>query len=225
MDRGQLLNSPEMVLRAAMQGWQSGMWTAMPAIVQSVDLTRGTLVAQLAIQGVITNPDNTQTNVDITPLVDVPICFPSAGGFALTFPITEGDEVLVVFASRCIDAWWFYGGSDNVPMETRMHDLSDGFAIPGPKSFPNVLPSISTTAVQLRNTAGTAYFGVNEAGLLQMKNSVQSLKGVLTALNTALTTFATSCEAAVIEPTLAPAATALAAALAVVLTDIGVLLQ
>lgn len=221
MDRGQLLNNPEMALRAGLTGWQSGMWTAMPGIVQSVNLVRMTLVAQVAIQGVIANPDNTQTQVNISPLLDVPICFPSAGGFALTFPITAGDEVLVVFASRCIDSWWQSGGYQNTPMENRMHDLSDGFAIPGPKSLPNALPNVSASAAQLRNTTGLAFFGVDATGLFQMQNSVQSLKGVLTSLESALTTFATGLTTI----TLAAQAATLVTALGVVLTDIGELLE
>src|SRR5258708_38240591 len=37
-----------------------------------------------------------------------------------------------------------------------MHDLSDGFAISGPRSKPRKLnPAVSTTAIELRNDAGT----------------------------------------------------------------------
>ena len=65
----------------------------------------------------------------------MPVVFPGGGGFALTFPVAAGDECLVVFASRCIDAWWQSGGVGE-PMEPRMHDLSDGFALIGVRSQP-----------------------------------------------------------------------------------------
>ena len=48
----------------------------------------------------------------------------------MTFPLSEGNEGLVVFASRCIDNWWLSGGVQS-QAEVRMHDLSDGFFIPG----------------------------------------------------------------------------------------------
>jgi phage baseplate assembly protein gpV len=86
--------------------------------------------------------------------------FPSGGGCTLTFPLQPGDECLVVFASRCIDGWWQSGGSQ-LPMEPRMHDLSDGFAIPGPRSKARPLPNVSTSAVQLRSDDGQAYVQLN----------------------------------------------------------------
>lgn len=44
----------------------------------------------------------------------------------------------------------FPRGGVQPPAETRMHDLSDGFVIPGPYSQPQVIPDVSTTAVELR---------------------------------------------------------------------------
>jgi phage baseplate assembly protein gpV len=42
-------------------------------------------------------------------------------------------------------------------MEARMHDLSDGFVIPGPWSQPNVPSDVSTTAAQLRSNDGNTF--------------------------------------------------------------------
>src|ERR1019366_1339884 len=103
---------------------------------------------------------------------DVPIVFPSAGGFTITLPITVGDEVLVIFSSRCIDGWWQNGGIQ-APIEFRMHDLSDGFAIPGPKSLPHVIPNISTTGAQIRNNAGTTYVEISANGQIQLVSPSQ----------------------------------------------------
>lgn len=164
MDRNQLINDPEAAVRYGLDGKQSEIWTAMPAIVQSVDFEKMTLVAQLAIQGVITNQDGSTSNVNISPLVDCPVCFPSAGGFSLTLPIKAGDEVLMIIASRCIDSWWQSGGFSNVPLELRMHDLSDGFAIPGPRSLPRVIGAISSTNAQLRNDSGTVFLEITPSG-------------------------------------------------------------
>ncbi len=153
-ERSQLLNDGEEAMRLVLDGRLSGLWTAMPCIVKSVNLAKMTLEAQPAIQGTVQNENGVTQSVNYPLLVDVPIVFPSAGGFTMTFPIAANDEVLVVFASRCIDAWWQSGGIGR-PMEARMHDLSDGFAIPGPRSQPRVIPAISSTGVQLRNDAGS----------------------------------------------------------------------
>lgn len=166
-ERGTLYNDNEESLRAAFDGFQSSVWTALPGYITAVDFTTMTVTVQPTVQGVITGIDGTETKVNLPLLIHVPVCFPKAGGFALTLPIAVNDEVLVVFASRCIDAWWQQSGVQP-PMEDRMHDLSDGFCIPGPCSVPNVIPNISTTGAQLRNTAGTTYIELSANGNIKI---------------------------------------------------------
>lgn len=168
MNRAQLLNDAEEAMRLVLDGRQSTMWTAMPAIVQSVDLAKMTCVVQLALQGSVEDENGVVSSVDIHPLADVPIIFPSAGGFTITLPLAAGDEVLVIMASRCIDAWWQSGGFQNLPLEARMHDLSDAFAIPGPRSQPRVISGISATNAQIRNDAGTTYVEIAADGKISL---------------------------------------------------------
>lgn len=166
-DRNQISNDPEEVHRIALEGLQSNLWTACPGIIKAINWAHMTVSVQPAIQGIVSNEDGTTTSVNLPLLVDVPINFPSAGGFIITFPLAVNNEVLVVFASRCIDAWWQSGGIQR-PMEARMHDLSDGFAIPGPRSLPNVVTGISTTNLQIRNDAGTSYVEIDSAGKIKL---------------------------------------------------------
>lgn len=163
MNRDERLDDPEESLRLALENAQSQIWTATPAIVQAVNLASQTLSVQPAIQGTLSNPDGTTQTVNLPLLVDVPIVWPRAGGFALTFPIAVGDEVLVVFGARCIDSWW-QSGSVGAPAEARMHDLSDGFAILAPTSQPKKFANVSSTNVQLRDTAGTTYVEITPGG-------------------------------------------------------------
>lgn len=151
----------------AMEGHAAGIWTALPCIVAAVNLEAMTISAQPAIQGVVQNAEGESNSVDLPLLVDVPIVFPSAGGFSLTLPIAAGDEVLVVFSSRCIDAWWQSGGVGRA-IEARMHDLSDGFAIPGPRSQARKVPNISATNVQIRADDGETYVEITPGGKIRM---------------------------------------------------------
>lgn len=149
---------------AMMAGLQSGIYTALPGIVQSFDPTKRTVVVQPAIQARVQKPDGSFQWVDLPLLLDCPVMFPSGGGVTLTFPIAAGNETLVIFASRCIDAWWQSGGYHNQQMELRMHDLSDGFAFVGISSLPQVIANISTTKAQLRTDNGLTYIDVDPAG-------------------------------------------------------------
>lgn len=160
MDRRERFTSLNDMLLAAMQGWQSDIWTALPGIVNSFDPAKQTCEVQPAIQVQITNPDNGNRSwVTLPLLVDCPVFFPSGGGCTLTFPLVAGDECLVIFSSRCIDAWWQSGGIQNQPM-LRMHDLSDGFVFAGIRSQPRKF-TVSSTETQLRTDDGVATIGVN----------------------------------------------------------------
>jgi hypothetical protein len=158
---------PEVALTKALQGWQRKMWTAMPGVLQGAVASDGTVEVQVAISGVFRNEAGVESPKSISKLVKVPLCFPGGGGFTATFPVASGDEVLVVFASRCIDGWWQSSGVQP-QVEQRMHDLSDGFAIPGPRSAPRALSGYSTTTMQLRSDDGTSYIEMAPAGVVNI---------------------------------------------------------
>lgn len=135
MKREEYIQDPSAVMSSALNSLQGKIWTAIPAIITSINYQKYTVSCKPAIKGQITDENQNVTKVDLPLLVDVPIVMPHAGNWVLSFPIKVNDECLVVFSSRCIDAWWQSGGVQN-PMEDRMHDLSDGFAVLAPFSQP-----------------------------------------------------------------------------------------
>ena len=59
-----------------------------------------------------------------------------------------------------------------------MHNLSDGFVIPGIKSKPNVIANISTTETQLRSNDGNTVIGLNAAAsTLTLKANTINING------------------------------------------------
>jgi len=165
--RKERLNDSEQAVRAALFGLQAQVWTALPGIILSADLVKMTAQVQPTVQARLRDSAQNYSWVTMPPCVDCPIIFPGGGGFTLTFPIAAGDECLIIFASRCIDGWWQSGGVQR-QMELRMHDLSDGFVLPGPRSQPRVLPSVSTTKVTLRNDAGTSVVSISPSGVIDL---------------------------------------------------------
>ncbi len=154
MDVRQHLDDASTAMAMETRKRQSQMWTALPGIILSFDPAKMTCEVQPAIQGTRADPKTGETSHhDLPPLVDCPVCFPSGGDAILTFPIAAGDECLVVFSSRCIDAWWQQGGVQP-PMSFRMHDLSDGFVLPGGRSQVNLVGGISISTTQLRSIDG-----------------------------------------------------------------------
>lgn len=156
MDRLERIEHPHMALLTALDGFQAGVWTALPGIIQSFNPAQKTAVVQVAIQMQLLNDETGEkSNIDIAPLLDCPVYFPSGGGVTFTFPIQLGDECLVVFSSRCIDSWWQSGGYKNPQADYRMHDLSDGFVFAGFSSVPSVPANISVTTAQIRSNDGS----------------------------------------------------------------------
>ncbi len=156
MDQRERLDDREEALRIAFEGQQAGIWTALPGILQSFDADKMTAEVQPALQGRLRQLDGSWKDASLPLLLDCPVIFPAGGGFALTFPLAQGDEGLVVFASRCIDAWWYSGGVQK-QARARMHDLSDGFFLPGCFSQPRKLSNVSTTKPQFRTADGATY--------------------------------------------------------------------
>jgi hypothetical protein len=154
------INDNQEALRQVLDGHQANVWTALPGIIESFDADTVTCVIQPAIKAEVRASDGSTQWVALPLLLDCPVVFPRGGGCTLTFPVAQGDECLVVFASRCIDAWYTAGGVQ-VQSEFRMHDLSDGFALPGPFSQATKISGISTSAVQLRSNDGEAYVQLN----------------------------------------------------------------
>lgn len=163
MDRRERIADEETALREAFDGLRSGLWTALPGIIQGFNAGAQTCSVQPAIKAQIRQQSGEIVSVPLPLLVDCPVQFPSGGGCSLTFPVKSGDECLVVFASRCIDGWWQAGGVQE-QAELRMHDLSDGFAILGFRSQPRALGGVSTSTTQLRNDAGDTFVDLDPSG-------------------------------------------------------------
>ncbi|WP_421550654.1 Gp138 family membrane-puncturing spike protein [Kluyvera intermedia] len=76
--------------------------------------------------------------------IEVPPVILQGGGSYIAEPIKAGDYCLVLISERCYDSW--YAGSDFVsPLEMRMHDYSDGFALCG------VNPQSSAISIPTQN--------------------------------------------------------------------------
>lgn len=157
--RGERQSDQTEALRAMADAIGVSMRVACVGIVQSFDPVAITAVIQPVGQEASRNPDGSDVVEDLPLLEDVPVVFPQAGPFILSFPVTAGDEALIVFADRCIDGW-YETGDISPQAEARMHDLSDAIAYVGLRSkvrAPQVVGGVNQENVQLRHVDGDAY--------------------------------------------------------------------
>lgn len=161
VDRRESIAIPLVSLEAMLDGRQATIQTAMPGILESYDASSQTASVQTAIQAQVRDATGVWTFVDITVLVDCPVQFPRGGGYGFTFPLVKGNEGIVIFSSRCIDAWWQSGGVQP-QAELRMHDLSDGMFVPGISSKPSVPAGVSTDSARFWAEDGSMFVDLNK---------------------------------------------------------------
>lgn len=104
----------------------------------------------------------TVTTVNYPMLLECPVICLGGGDGSLTFPIETGDECLVLFNDRDIDTWFSTGGSSSAPNTGRLHSFTDGIALVGIRSMPNVLTDYSSSAVTLT-------YGLNTIQIFETK--------------------------------------------------------
>ena len=136
-------------------------------VIQSFDAaTQEATVAVAFTQVTSIAPDGSRTLAEYPLLLNVPVIFPSGGGFTLTFPIADGDECVVLFNTQ-IDNW-LAQGAGQPPTVGRVHDLSDGIAIVGIRNNTRALSGVSTSTAQLRSDDGTTYVEVAAGGIVNV---------------------------------------------------------
>lgn len=174
--------TPDEFYRRQQDKVKNDIRVACPGIVQAFDPVEQTVTVQPAIRERVHDKDGNVSFVNLPLLVDVPVHWPRAGGLVLTFPISQGNECLVIFGDQCMDTWWSNGGVQN-PIEKRRHDLSDGYAIVGLTSQHNPISNYSTTAAQLRTEDGSTSVSVSE-GVITLTAATVTVEGNLTVSGT-----------------------------------------
>lgn len=109
-----------------------GLSVAMPGVIVFYNPATQTADVQPLLNRAIFGQDGTEAQEILPPMPSVPVVFPRGGGYFMALPLAPGDNVLLVFNDKSIDA--FMASAGNVPqdqVDLRQHDLSDAVAIPG----------------------------------------------------------------------------------------------
>jgi hypothetical protein len=192
------------------------------ATVQSFDADQQTVSATINYKKtyLTRNADGTysSTLIDYPILLDVPIVILSGGPAQLTFPIAQGDECLILFNDRSLDNW-FQSGQVGPVSSTRLHSISDGFALVGVRSLARSIDSYDETHAKI--AWGETMVGVS-ANKVKIANQLYTLNTLLQSLLTqvqAITVTAVTPGIGVSGPP------ANAAAIAAIAVQIGALLE
>lgn len=151
------------------------------ATVQSFDPVDQTISANIAYKKTVTTKTGTLL-LDYPPLIDIPVMVLGGGASALTFPIAQGDECLILFNDRDLDNW-FEGNPAQGVATPRLHSFSDGIALVGLRSLGKSLAAYDMTRVALRNDQAMVAVGPL---LVKIANNTTTLNTLLQSLLTTL---------------------------------------
>lgn len=109
-------------------------------------------------------------------LTAVPIVWPAGGGGALSFPLTRGDGVLLVFSERNMENY-LESGVESTPLDGRKFDMSDAIAIPGLYSFKTKSPIKDNNSAIF--TFGGATVSLQKGGKMAIGNAQAELLDIV----------------------------------------------
>jgi len=126
------MNKPTLTqaINAAIEYALKQIHVCLPGRIEEYDFTE----QKASVTPLLSIAYDDGTTVDMPIVQNVPVVFPAGGGASITFPLRQGDGVLLVFSERSIDQWLSLGGVV-VPDDPRTFDLSDAIAIPGLNPF------------------------------------------------------------------------------------------
>jgi hypothetical protein len=126
--------------------------TAIPAVV--VKYSGGRKVdVQILVRRAYLDESNERQTKSVAVVASVPISWPGAGGYVLTFPISDGQTTVIdgavppattgtlLVAERSIDKWLAGTGAEVDPEIDHNHQLSDGIFLPELRPFGKKYPT------------------------------------------------------------------------------------
>ena len=120
--------------------------TAMPGVVTAYNSASARASVRPALR---------EKNGDELPIVtEVPVMFPGAGDWRVTFPVVPGDTGLIVFCERDIERWLNRGETQTAGSDRRF-DWSDAVFYPGLRDAGQI-QSTDPSALVIGHSTGTA---------------------------------------------------------------------
>lgn len=123
------------------------------------------------------------------PIIECPVAFLGGSQYFIEHQIDPGDECLIIFSQRYIDAWVNTGGVAQQDI-VRFHDFSDAAILPGLRSQPNKISSFENNGVRLRNKAGDKFIWLKNDGTAEITVDTLKINGDIEHIGTQNTSVA-----------------------------------
>jgi hypothetical protein len=115
----------EQILRTAIRAEIARIHTQAPARIISYDASQQRATVQLLVDHAKQDDEKNVEQYVPAQIPNVPVAFPSGGGFAITWPIEPGDEGWIEFSERSISEFKTTKQNRYTPQSLRRFDLTD----------------------------------------------------------------------------------------------------
>ncbi len=169
------------------------IYKCLPAQIETYDET-----IQLASVKPLIKKKFTNDEVLALPIINnVPIVFPRSNDAIISFPLSKGDTVALLFVDRSMDEW-LSSGDDVTPDDRRKHNISDAIGIPGlfpfsstsPAAKDDLLIQYKESKIKIMNN-GDIKLDAGPSGKIAIGNSQEELLDLIDQLIQALITTTT----------------------------------
>jgi len=174
------VNDPIESIRTAFLGLMKGMYSALPGYIVDFNASEQTATVQPTVMSEYKDADGNKQVLRWPTLPRVPVAIYGDTKFCICPPSDSlvNAEVMIVFSTRNIDAWFETGAIQNQnQIEKRMFDPSDGIAFLSPRSLPNSIPSYPTENLQIRLKDGSSFVELTPAGDVNITAGTVTITG------------------------------------------------
>ena len=129
--------------------------TAIPARIERYDAATQKADCKPLVKRAYLDESGARQVESLPVIPGVPVMFPGAGGFRVTFPVAVGDTCLLVFSECSTDRWLSGSGQEVDPEFDHAHALADAVCILGLRPFGDALASTATDVCTIGQDGGT----------------------------------------------------------------------
>lgn len=157
--------------RTAFTELMKGVCTSVPGHVLAFDPDQQRAQVRIGVQTITAGG----AVIEPPPIADVPVVFLGGTQFVTIHQIDPGDEGLILFSQRCVDAWKQTGGVAQNPL-TRFHDTHDAFFIPGFRPLPTLIGGFANDGIRMQSRDGGRHVWIKASGEIVASNGAGSIR-------------------------------------------------
>lgn len=136
------------VIKAAINARMANVHTCIPGKVTRYDKAKQQADVLPLLKTSYMDEDETRVVISMPVITNVPVMFPGAGAYRVTFPVEKDEPVLLVFSEASLDAWLESGGEKDPGDDARFH-LKDAIALVGLRDFAHAWSKAPTDAMTI----------------------------------------------------------------------------